>query len=77
MPTIRDAAASGSRSKLLEAMRDQVAEQLDEGVAPRDLASLTKRLLEITEELEQARTDDEGDDVTNAAITPDEPWPAG
>lgn len=70
--TIQEAAASGSRLSLLVAMRDRVATDLDSGVPARDLASLTKRLMEITKEIEAIEAAERGDDVGDAADTPDE-----
>jgi hypothetical protein len=72
--SIKDAAANGSRRDLLVAMRDKVASDLDDGVPPRDLASLTRRLLEITKEIEAIDAGEKGDDVGDAASTPDESW---
>lgn len=69
-------AATGSRRDLLVAMRDMVARNLDEGVPARELAALTRRLLEITKEIEAIDAADEGDPVGDAASTDDEPWPA-
>jgi hypothetical protein len=66
------AAAAGSRRDLLTALRDQIAEAIDEGVPPRDLASLSRRLLEIAEMLQAI--DEEGNEVGDAAATPDAPW---
>lgn len=73
---IAEAAAKGSERDLLVAMRDQIATELDNGVPPRDLASLTKRLMEITREIKAIDASENGDDVGNAADTADEPWPA-
>lgn len=73
--SISDAAGSGSRIAVLRALRTYIARQLDEGVPPRDLASLSLRLVKITEELEKLEADGE-DEVADAADTPDEPWPA-
>lgn len=72
---IADAAANGTERDLLVAMRDQIAANLDEGVPPRDLASLTKRLMEITREIKAIDAAENGDDVGNAADAADEPWP--
>lgn len=69
-------AASGSRLDLLTAMRDLIARDLDEGVPARDLASLTKRLLEITKDIEAIHAASSGDGVGHAAATPDAAWPA-
>jgi hypothetical protein len=66
------AAASGSRRSLLEALRDNISADLDKGVPPRDKASLSKRLLDISAELEAL--DDGHDDLSQAASTPDEAW---
>ena len=66
-------AAARSRADLLRALRDRIAADIDEGVPARDLASLSKRLLDISKELD----DLEGavdDDVSAAATTPDEAW---
>lgn len=50
---VRNAAASGDRRRLLVAMRNLIAEKLDEGsISSRDLASLTKRLADISAEIE-------------------------
>lgn len=75
MSSVLDAADS-SRRDLLVALRDQIAAAIDEGVPPRDLASLSLRLLAIAREVEEIDAALEGDDVGNAADTPDEPWPA-
>lgn len=51
--TIRNAANSGDRRRLLVSLRNLIADQLDSGrVSPRDLAALTKRIVDITEEIE-------------------------
>lgn len=68
--SISQAARRGKR-ELLEAMRDKVAAQLDEGVPARDLASLTKRLLEIEEELEAVIVEEQGDVIGDATQIPD------
>lgn len=70
------AAAKGSSKDLLSAMRDLVAKQLDDGVPPRDLASLTKRLMEITREIEALDAASDGDGVGRAAKVADAAWPA-
>jgi hypothetical protein len=57
-------------------MRDLVAKQLDEGVPPRDLASLTKRLMEIRKEIEVIDAAGKSNAVGDAASTPDTAWPA-
>ena len=73
--TVKSAAASSHRD-LLVALRDKIAGDVDAGVPARDLASLSRRLLEITEQIAKMDADDKGDDVGEAADTPDEAWPA-
>ncbi|KAB8289320.1 hypothetical protein DSM100688_0400 [Bifidobacterium ramosum] len=51
--TVRNAANSGDRRRLLVSLRNLIADQLDSGkVSPRDLAALTKRIVDITEQIE-------------------------
>lgn len=71
---IATAARSGDRRRLLASLRDSIAKQLDEGVAPRDMASLSKRLVDIANEIAEIDAALEGDDVSDAAATPDEAW---
>ena len=67
-------AAARSRRDLLVALRDQIAEAIDAGVPARDLAALSRRLLEITRDIEAIDAEEGGDDVGEAAETPDQPW---
>ena len=67
-------AASGSRRDLLVALRDKIAGEIDEGVPARDLASLSMRLLTITEQIAEIDAAESGDDVGDAAASPDESW---
>lgn len=67
-------AAGSSRLDLLRALRDRIASDIDEGVPARDLASLSKRLLDISKELEDLEAVEDGDDISAAAATPDEAW---
>jgi len=67
-------AANTSRRDLLRALRDRIASDIDEGVPARDLASLSKRLLDISKELEDLEAVEDGDDISTAATTPDEAW---
>jgi hypothetical protein len=68
------AAATGHR-ELLVALRTNIAEAIDDGVPPRDLAALSRRLLDIAAEIDAIDAGKEGDDVGDAASTPDAPWP--
>ena len=69
---IAHAAAEGSERDLLVAMRDKIALDLDKGVPPRDLAALTKRLMEITREIRAIDAAEEGDEIGDAIRTPDQ-----
>lgn len=70
------AAARATERELLESLRDTIAKAIDDGVPARDLASLSRRLLEIKRELAALEVEEEGDEIDAAAATPDEPWPA-
>lgn len=51
--TITEAAATGSQRDLLVALRDRIASTVEAtDCPPRDLASLSKRLMELTKEIE-------------------------
>ena len=49
--TYSEVISTGTYADSLRATRDLIAEQLDAGVLARDLASLTKRLMDIQKEL--------------------------
>lgn len=70
------AAARATERELLESLRDTIAKAIDDGVPARDLASLSRRLLEIKRELAALEVEEEGDEIDAAAATPDEPWSA-
>lgn len=70
--TVTQAADAGSHRELLVAMRDRVAKAVEDPNTPaRDLAALTRRLLEIAREIEAIDSRDGGDDIGEAAGTPD------
>lgn len=69
-------AARATERELLESLRDTIAKAIDDGVPARDLASLSRRLLEIKRELAALEVEEEGDEIDAASATPDEPWPA-
>jgi hypothetical protein len=74
--TITQAAATGTVREQLEALRDRIAKTVeDPNCPPRDLASLSRRLMEITKEIEaiDAQALEEGD---GSEATPDEAWTA-
>lgn len=52
--TVTQAAKAGTPRELLTAMRDRIAQAVeDEKTSPRDLAALTRRLTEVVREIEQ------------------------
>ncbi|MGR6523846.1 hypothetical protein ACU5JM_19605 [Rhodococcus erythropolis] len=84
--SVADAAKSGSRRALLVAMRDRIADAVtNTNCPPRDLASLTKRLQDMANEIEaiDARAnDDEPDRLADLEaalreINPDHPLLVG
>lgn len=64
-PVSQSVLAAVRRSYLdgLMATRDLIARQLDAGVPPRDLASLTKRLSDVVKEIEKISGGEGGVDV--------------
>ena len=74
--TVASAAAEGTELELLIAMRDRVAVAVTDPNCPsRELAALTRRLREITKDIEalvvRAR-----EEAADAAEAPDEEWDA-
>jgi hypothetical protein len=66
---VSNAAASGDRRRLLVAMRNLIAEKLDEGsMSSRDLASLTKRLADMSAEIEAIDKASNGHDPAMQAL---------
>lgn len=75
--TVKAAADSGVRRDLLVAMRSRIALDIDSpGTPARDLAALSRRLLEIVKEIEAIDAEEADDDISAAAATPDEEWAA-
>lgn len=77
MTSVTEAASEGSRLELLVAMRSRVAAAVeDPNTPPRDLAALTRRLLEIANEIAaiEAQAELAADSVAAAALVPDEPF---
>jgi hypothetical protein len=75
--TVKAAAAGGDRRELLAALRARIAADIDNpNTPPRDLAALSRRLLEIAKELEALDAEDRRDDISEAAAAPDQEWPA-
>jgi hypothetical protein len=75
--SVKAAAESGVRRDLLVAMRARIATDIDSPKTPaRDLAALTRRLLDIVKEIEAIDAEESDDDIGTAAATPDEKWTA-
>lgn len=73
--SITQAAANGTVREQLVALRDRVAKAVeDPNCPPRDLAALSRRLMEITKEIESIDAQEEEGDGGEA--TPDEAWTA-
>ena len=74
--TITQAAAEGTIREQLAALRERVAKTVeDPNCPPRDLAALSRRLMEITKEIAAIDVQEaEGRDGNEA--TPDETWQA-
>ena len=71
--SVTKAAAEGTRRELLVAMRSRVATAVEDGGTPaRDLAALTRRLMEIAREIEAI--DAAEHEELGASATPDEAW---
>lgn len=75
--TVAQAAATGDHKSLLTAMRERIAQAVsDPECPPRDLAALTRRLQDISKEIESIdlRAREEGSDAADVAA--DEAWSA-
>jgi len=75
--TVTLAAGTGDRRELLVSLRARIATDIDNPNTPsRDLAALSRRLLEIAKEIESIDSHSRGDEIGEAAATPDEEWAA-
>jgi hypothetical protein len=73
--SVKSAAEGGNRRELLTALRSRIAADIDNPNTPsRDLAALSRRLLEIAKDLEVLAAADKVDDIGDAAATPDQEW---
>lgn len=71
--SVSDASASGSRLAELQAMRRVIARRLDDELTPAAaMAALSKRLFDVGREIEDLMREVEGDDLDQAADSPDE-----
>ena len=72
--TVTGAAGDGSRRELLVAMRARVATAVEDPNTPaRDLAALTRRLMEIAKDIEAIDAALE-QEMRDDHVTPDEGW---
>jgi len=55
---VYDAVQENSKRATLEALRDSIARQIDACESGRDMASLSKRLMEVIAEIEALPSDD-------------------
>ena len=75
--SVAEAAKNGTTRELLEATRDRIAEAVEDEKTPaRDLAALTKRLMETVREIEaidarEAQEADNGAEVPNGKFDPE------
>lgn len=70
--TVSEAAKTGTVRELLEATRDRIAVAVENPNTPaRDLAALTKRLLETVREIEAFDAREEADDASSADAVED------
>lgn len=73
--SVTAAAADGNRRELLVALRSRIAQTVEDGGTPaRDLAALSRRLLEIAREIEAIDAAGADDEIGKAAATPDDDW---
>jgi ribosome-binding protein aMBF1 (putative translation factor) len=73
--TVSQAAEAGTTRELLVAMRDRIAKAVENpNTAARDLAALTKRLVEVVRDIEAIDAREESDGESGA--TEDEAWSA-
>ena len=71
--TVTAAAESGTQRDLLIALRARIAKTVtDPKTPPRDLAALSRRLMDIANEIEAIDSEDGDDDIGDAAETPDQ-----
>ena len=74
---VKAAAEVGSQRELLVALRARIAGDIDDpATRPADIASLSRRLLEIARDIRAIDAEEKRDDVSDAAATPDAAWPA-
>jgi hypothetical protein len=70
--TIYNAAKSGDTRKLLVALRNRIAQQLDGKISARDYASLSKRLMDVTMLIDAIDRGEAKDSPVSAALDVDD-----
>ena len=63
MANLMDAARSGDRRATLEALRDKLAGSIQDCESGRDVAALSKRLMEVMGELDALPRPSDGDEL--------------
>ena len=74
VPSILDAAQSGDERLLLVAMRDTLAAAIDGCTSMRDLAALTRRLMEVTKDLDALDAREEIEKTGLRLVDSEEPF---
>jgi hypothetical protein len=75
--SVLEAAESGDYLAELRALRRRIAHAVSDPNCPaRDLAALSRRQIEIAKEINAIESTVKGDEVGDAAATPDEEWAA-
>lgn len=75
--SVTEAASKGSQRELLVAMRDRIAQAVEDSkTSPRDLAALTRRLLELTRDIEQIDARDQQEEARASGEVGDAPFDA-
>ena len=67
MGKLLDAVRSGDERRSLEELRDVVATTIEDGCSPRDMAALSKRLIEICADLKALPSEDDVNPVDEMA----------
>ena len=68
MGKLTQAAKTGRRRDLLETLRDELAKAIEMTDSGRDIAALSRRLLEVTAELDGLPNDNAEPDEVDAAL---------
>lgn len=69
MADLVSAARSGNRRETLEALRDKIASSIQDCESGRDVAALSKRLMEVMGELDALPKPSDGDELEELQAT--------